>query len=133
MKVAVTCENGQITTQFAGSPQLRLYEIGPGHEIVGTEDMIPNAEGHLPILDIVLKNQVRAVICGTIGRTAYDMLKNMHVHIFAGVSGSADESIARMLDRTLQETKDPDTSDAVDNSEENCGADCSSCKYHCNG
>lgn len=130
MKIAVTYENGQVFSHFGKAPALKIYEIGADHEITNTEIITIEEIGHVARIGVILTNEVKAVICGSVGKNAFEWLQKMHVHVFAGVSGDADERIRAMFRRELTELK-ADNCGELEDDGNGCSSDCSTCSHHC--
>lgn len=100
MKIAVTYENGQIFQHFGHTAQFKLYEIAD-NAIVASQVVDTNGSGHGALAGFLVQNGVNALICGGIGGGAQMALAQAGIQLFGGVSGSADEAVAALLNGTL--------------------------------
>ena len=66
MKLAITCENGQIFQHFGHTAQFELYEIADG-KVVSAEDVDTNGSGHGALAGFLAQRGVDTLICGGIG------------------------------------------------------------------
>ena len=66
MKLAVTCENGQIFQHFGHTAQFKLYEIADG-KVVSAEVVDTNGSGHGALAGFLAQRGVDKLICGGIG------------------------------------------------------------------
>ena len=60
-----------------------------------------NGSGHGALAGFLMQQGVTTLICGGIGGGARLALANAGITLYGGVSGSADEAIAALLDGTL--------------------------------
>ena len=86
MKLAITCENGQIFQHFGHTAQYKLYEIADG-KVVSAEVVDTNGSGHGALAGFLAQRGVDTLICG-------------------GVSGDAAAAVQALLSGSLQ--SDPD-------------------------
>ena len=100
MKIAVTYENGQIFQHFGHTEQFKLYTV-EGRTLVSSEVIDTNGSGHSALATLLANNGVEALICGGIGAGAQMALAQAGVLLFAGITGSADDAVAALLDGTL--------------------------------
>ena len=95
MKIAVTYENGQIFQHFGHTQFFKLYEVKDGR-MTGT--VVPvSGGGHGALAGFLAAQGVDTLICGGIGMGAQVALDNADIALYAGVTGSADEAVARLL------------------------------------
>ena len=100
MKIAVTYEDGQIFQHFGHTEQFKLYEVADG-KIVREEVVDTNGSGHGALAGFLMQRGVDTLICGGIGGGAQMALAEAGIKLYGGVSGSADEAVAALLDGTL--------------------------------
>ena len=100
MRIAVTYENGNVFQHFGHTEQFKIYNIEDkkvsSSEVIGT-----NGNGHEALAVYIKEHGVTDLICGGIGGGAIDALAQANVSVHAGVSGNADEAVAKFLDGTL--------------------------------
>ena len=96
MRVATTYDNGNIFMHFGRSEQFKIYDIQDGkvlnEQVVGT-----GGTGHGALAGLLANGGVDTLICGGIGGGAVQALQSAGIEIYAGVSGSADEAVGRLL------------------------------------
>lgn len=94
-KIAVTYENGQVFQHFGHTQQFKVYEIKDG-KMAGT--VVPvTCGGHSALAGMLEELGVDTLICGGIGMGAQVALDNADIALYAGVTGSADEAVAKLL------------------------------------
>ena len=96
MKIAVTYANGEIFQHFRHTEQFKIYEI-EDKQIVKTQILLTEGEGHGALANILKENNVDILICGGIGGGAQMALLQAGIRLFGGVSGSADEAVNTYL------------------------------------
>lgn len=94
-KIAVTFENGQVFQHFGHTQFFKIYEIKDG-KMTGT--VVPvTCGGHGALAGMLEELGVDTLICGGIGMGAQVALDNADVALYAGITGSADEAVAKLL------------------------------------
>lgn len=101
MRLAVTYENGEVFQHFGRTPSFKIYEIADG-KVLHTQVIDNNGTGHGALAGILAEAQVDGLICGGMGMGAQYALADAGVHVFAGVSGNADEAVNAFLNGSLQ-------------------------------
>lgn len=95
MKIAVTYENGQIFQHFGHTRQFKLYEIADGKM---NKTIVPvTCGGHGALAGLLEELGVDTLICGGIGMGAQVALDNADIKLYTGITGSADEAVAKLL------------------------------------
>jgi len=95
MKIAVTYENGQVFQHFGHTEFFKIYEIKDG-KMTGT--VVPvTGGGHGALAGFLEAQGVDTLICGGIGMGAQVALDNADIALYAGITGSADEAVAKLL------------------------------------
>ena len=120
MRAAVACENGKVALDFAGARTFQIYEFEKG-EITGSFTAEYKGFGHGSVLDVLTENRGQALICGNISGCMRLPLASANIHLFAGVSGDADEAAQACAERKLKH--DPQ---AIKADSDGC-AGCSGC------
>ena len=100
MKIAVTYEDGQIFQHFGHTAQFKIYNVADG-KVVSAQVVGTGGSGHGALAGFLMQQGVTALICGGIGGGAQAALANAGITLYGGVSGSADEAVAALLDGTL--------------------------------
>lgn len=105
MRVAVTYENGNVYQHFGHTEQFKVYDIEDGqimHEMV----MGSNGQGHGALAGLLAAAKADVLICGGIGMGAQMALQEAGVELYAGVTGSADEAVMKLIDGSLKFTRE---------------------------
>lgn len=131
MKIAVTYENGQVFQHFGHTRMFKLYEVKDGRIV--SEAVLPTmGSGHGALAAFLQTFDVDTLICGGIGGGARAALSEAGITLYPGVTGSADEQVAALLEGRLN--FDPDTvcSHHQDEGEHRCGDHGNhQCGHHC--
>ncbi len=123
MKIAVTYENGLVFGHFGHTAQFKLYEVAEG-AVTTAEVVDTNGSGHGALAGFLRAHGVDTLICGGIGAGAQRALAEAGIRLYGGVTGSADEAVAALLNGTLRYSADV-TCSHHDHSHGNCGSgDC---------
>lgn len=100
MKIAVTYENGQVFQHFGHTEQFKIYDIENG-AIAASQVVDTMGSGHGALAGFLADHQVDTLICGGIGGGAQVALREAGITLYGGVSGSADEAVAALLEDRL--------------------------------
>lgn len=100
MKIAVTHENGNVFQHFGKSESFKIYTV-EDDKIVSSEVVSTNGQGHGALGGFLTGQGADAVICGGIGPGAQEVLRNAGISLYAGVTGSCDEAVEKLLEGTL--------------------------------
>jgi len=95
MKIAVTFENGQVFQHFGHTQFFKIYEIKDGKMTGAVVPVVGG--GHSALAGFLEAQGVDTLICGGIGMGAQVALDNADIALYAGVTGSADEAVAKLL------------------------------------
>ncbi len=121
MRIAITCENGEIFQHFGHTAQFKLYDVEDG-KIVNEQIVPTNGSGHGALAGFLQAVQADALICGGIGMGAQMALADAGIQLFAGVQGSADAAAKALAEGKLQ--YDPNARcDHHEHHEGDCGRD----------
>lgn len=105
MKIAVTYELGQIFQHFGHSEQFKVYTVENG-KVVSSEVISTNGSGHSS-LGTMLKNlKIDTLICGGIGGGAKNVLCELGIKLFPGVTGDADKQVNLFLEGKINYNPD---------------------------
>ena len=100
MRIAVTYENGMVFQHFGHTELFKLYDAENG-EIIRTQVVNTNGQGHGALASFLTQAKVDVLICGGIGGGAQMALAEAGIQLFGGVSGQADDAARAYLDGTL--------------------------------
>lgn len=101
MRAAVAYDNGNVALDFAKAREFKIYEFEKG-AITGSYMAEYKGFGHGSVLDLLTKNQVQALICNNISGCFQLPLASANIHLFAGVTGSADDAAQACAARKLR-------------------------------
>lgn len=129
MNIAVTYENGNIFQHFGHTEQFKIYQVEEG-KVVNAQVVDTNGSGHGALAGMLSALHVDTLICGGIGAGAQNALSEAGIHLYGGVSGSADEAVAKLLAGDL--AFDPDVhcdhhGEHHHDNEHHCGAEKNGC------
>ena len=105
MKVAVTYENGEVFQHFGRTPAFKVYEISDG-KVISSEVIDTNGTGHGALAGFLEDIGAEVMICGGIGGGAIAAMSEAGIKVYAGASGSADETVNAYVAGTLPEIGD---------------------------
>ncbi len=95
MKIAVTYENGQVFQHFGHTQCFKVFEVKDGKM---SSALVPvTGGGHSALAGMLADLGVDTLICGGIGMGAQVALDNADIQLYAGITGSADEAVAKLL------------------------------------
>lgn len=97
MKIAITYENGEIFQHFGHTEQFKVYTVENG-KVISSELVSTNGSGHSSLGSVLKNLKIDTLICGGIGGGAKNVLNDLGIKLFPGVSGNADEQINLFLD-----------------------------------
>ena len=130
MRIAVAYDNGEVFQHFGRTENFKVYEI-ENNQIVSSEVISSNGQGHGALAGILAMNQIDVLICGGIGGGAQMALAQAGIKLFGGVQGDADKAVDAYLNNTL--SYDPDAkcdhhdhehTDGHTCGEHGCGGNC---------
>ena len=100
MRIAVTYEDGQIFQHFGHTQMFKIYDVEDG-EVVASEVVDTNGQGHGALAGFLFGGKVDVLICGGIGGGAQMALAQAGIKLYGGVSGSADAAVDAFLKQEL--------------------------------
>lgn len=103
MRIAVTYENGEVFQHFGHTENFKIFEIEK-NEIVSSQVISSNGQGHGALAGVLAMNQIDVLICGGIGRGAQMALDEAGIELCAGASGDADKAVMDYLAGSLKNT-----------------------------
>ena len=120
MRIAVTFDQGQIFQHFGHTERFKVYNIEEG-KVVSSEVVDTNGQGHGALAGVLKALHVDTLICGGIGGGARTALDANGIRLYGGVSGSADEAVAALLNGTLSYDPDIQCSHHDHDGDHSCG------------
>ena len=103
MRVAVTYDDGSVFQHFGKTERFKLYDIDEGK--VATSQVIDTqGTGHGALAGFLKGNGVDVLLCGGIGGGAQRALAEQGIELYGGLSGSADQLVAELIEGTLQKS-----------------------------
>lgn len=98
VKIAVPydTETGKVFQHFGHTEVFKIYTI-INSDVVGTELVDTNGQGHSALSAFLKEQQVQFVMCGGIGSGAIHALEEYGIQVFGGVDDDADDSISELL------------------------------------
>lgn len=100
MKIAVTYDNGQVFQHFGHTEEFKIYDIKDG-AVENSEVVNTMGSGHGALAGFLNEKGVDTLICGGIGGGAQMALAQAGINLYGGVTGSADEAVAALLNGKL--------------------------------
>ena len=95
MKIAVTCENGQVFQHFGHTPEFAIFEV-VGKKIISEKLLSSGESGHGALAGILAEEKVDVLICGGIGGGAINALATAGIQVVGGAEGEGcSRSIAK--------------------------------------
>jgi len=104
MKIAATYdkETGSVFQHFGRTEYFKVYEV-ENDEIVSVNVHDNAGVGHEALADVLAELGVDVLICGGMGQGAKDALAATGIEIYAGVQGSVDEAVVKLLKGELEQ------------------------------
>ena len=101
MKIAITCENGQVFQHFGHTPGFAVFEAVDG-KITSEKILSSGDSGHGALASLLAFEQIDVLICGGIGGGAINALGNVGIKVVGGASGNVREVAEAFVNGTLQ-------------------------------
>ena len=101
MKIAVTCENGEIFQHFGHSEAFEIFTVEEG-AIQKSEVVSTAGQGHAALAAFLAELGVRVLICGGIGSGAKAALAVANIMVFGGVVGSTRDAVEAYITGSLE-------------------------------
>lgn len=101
MKIAITCENGQVFQHFGHTPGFVIFEITDG-KITGRKELSSGNSGHGALASLLAIEQISLLICGGIGGGAINALDNAGIKVIGGAAGDVDRVAEDYLNGNLK-------------------------------
>ena len=120
MRIAIPFYKDIIFQHFGHAPQFKIYEV-ENHQVLMEMVVEVEQQGHDAVAALLRSMDVRVVICGNIGQSAMQALRQAGIIFYGGVTGDADEAITALIQGGLK--YDPD----IRCEAHSCGGDCSDC------
>ena len=103
MRIAVTYEDGDIFQHFGHTQMFKIYDVENG-EVVATQIVDTNGQGHGALAGFLFNGLVDVLICGGIGGGAQMALAQAGIKLYGGVVGNADVAVKAFLNGNLMYT-----------------------------
>lgn len=124
MRIAVTYEDGNVSSPFAETKSLKLYEL-EGKSIT-RELIVPTwGKGSEAQMECLKQYAANVLICGAVEGAVRAKLLDEGVMTFGGVIGKADTAVQAFLNGTLQ------TAPVGNCDTHSCGGKCEGCGDCC--
>ncbi|MGN1084987.1 MAG: P-loop NTPase, partial [Lachnospiraceae bacterium] len=125
--IAVTTdENGNVFQHFGHCEKFTLYNMSDGILMAKTV-LNTDGNGHEAMVDVLVENKVKVLLCGGIGMGAMEALLAADILVVPGIEGDIDVAVAGYLDGSLCGSTQPNcrAHEAEDGScEGTCGGCC---------
>ena len=100
MKIAVTCENGEVFQQFGHTPGFAVFDVD--EKKIVSESMLSSGEsGHGALATLLADANVDLLICGGIGGGAINALAQAGIQVIGGAEGNVREVVQALLNGNL--------------------------------
>lgn len=96
MRIAVTNDHGEIFQHFGRTEEFKLFDVENG-EVVKTQSLPTNGQGHGALGQVLANAQVDVLICGGIGGGARNILLAAGIQIIGGCAGEVDQAVKAFL------------------------------------
>ena len=96
MKIAVTCDNGNVFQHFGKTESFKVFEV-EDNKVVSSEIIGSNGSGHGALAGLLADKSIDVFICGGIGGGAQQALVNAGIELYAGASGDVDAAVEAYL------------------------------------
>ena len=119
MRIAVPYKDGEIFEHFGHTEMFAVYEYEGADVTKCTKRLIETGDrhGHKDMAELMRQEKIDAVICGSIGTEAKNMLLSFGIVPIAGYCGSADDASDMLILGDLPIYDDAGT----------CGGNCGGC------
>lgn len=101
MRIAVTYLDGKIFQHFGKTSEFKVYDIEE-KKVVKSEVLSTNNAGHGALIGFLIEAEVDVLICGGMGEGAKMNLQTAGIKRIAGISGNADDAVAKFIEGTLE-------------------------------
>lgn len=101
MKIAVTCENGQVFQHFGHTPGFAIFEV-EDKKIVSEKLLSSGEFGHGALAGLLAEENIDVLICGGIGGGAINALGNAGIQVIGGAEGDVKAVVEALLNESLQ-------------------------------
>lgn len=101
MKIAVTCENGQVFQHFGHTPEFAVFEV-EDKKIISEKILSSGESGHGALAGLLSEDNIDLLICGGIGGGAINALANAGIQVIGGAEGDVRAVVEALLNDTLE-------------------------------
>ncbi len=105
MKIAVTCENGQVFQHFGHTTEFAIFNLEDG-KIISETRLAAGEVGHGALAGLLANDHVDVLICGGIGGGAMTALDNAGIKVIGGAEGDVRTIAEAFAAGSLQTRKD---------------------------
>ena len=131
MKVATAYEKEEICQHFGHTKHFKIYEIEENKIIKDKIIDVKEEEGHGALASLLSLEAVDILICGGIGNGVKEALKLANIELYAGITGSSDNAVSRLLEGKLEHNENANCN--YNSKEHNCSHKCNENKNGCSG
>ena len=101
MKVAISTDNGHVSSHFGRCPEFTFIEIEDNKLVSGETILNPGHHpGYLP--QFLKNNGVDFIVAGGMGMRARELFKDAGIETILGIEGNIDEVKDKILNGTLK-------------------------------
>ena len=99
MVIAVTYdkETGNVGEHFGHAEWFKLYEVDEDGKLMDSAVVKPIGSGHAAMVASLLDYSTSVLICGGVGDSAKNGLNDNQIAVCAGITGSADEAVEKLI------------------------------------
>ena len=101
MKIAVTCDNGEVFQHFGKTESFKIYNV-EDNTVVSSEIIGSNGTGHGALAGLLAEQGINVLICGGIGGGAQAALTEAGIELCAGAQGNTDQVVEAYLKGELE-------------------------------
>lgn len=107
MKIAVTCEKGEVFQHFGHTPEFAVFETNADGKTVVGESLIECGDtGHGALAGLLTENGIDILICGGIGGGAVNALAQAGIQVVGGAEGAVRAAAEAFLTGALKGRSD---------------------------
>ena len=101
MKIAISTDNGYVSSHFGRCPEFTFVEIEDSKMISGETVVNPGHHpGYLP--QFLKDNGIDCIIAGGMGTRARELFKEVDIETILGAEGKIEDIIKKILDGTIK-------------------------------
>ena len=101
MKIAISTDNGYVSSHFGRCPEFTFVEIEDSKMISG--ETVVNPGHHPGYLPQFLKDKgINCIIAGGMGMRAQELFKEVDIETMLGIEGKIQDIVKEILDGTIK-------------------------------